>query len=481
MISDRNKGIQRLVLLCECILVTVAFWADFALCWSLPVDRKVLTRYSVYNEFMLLGLLLISWRSPASVGTRRPAFEETSRLTVRQLGGALFFLLLYLVAAQDDRISRLFLFSLVPWLYMVLFVANHSLPPLLGRLTFHKGLEQKVLLVGPRHKAAEVKRWLDQNQYLGLRVLGLLTEDGTGGEDESLPTLGRPENLEKVLGAPGLMQVIMVEFPRGNSSMKRYTDLCEGRGIRLLVVADLDEIFGHPLAVFKDQGMFFMGLREEPLEDPVNRFFKRCMDIAVSLPVVLFILPPLTVLTWIFQRLQSPGPIFFIQTREGIQKRPFRVFKFRSMHTTDPANENRPASETDPRLYPYGTFMRKTSLDEMPQFLNVLRGEMSVVGPRPHLQSYAENYHRVCSRAYVRNFVKPGVTGIAQVNEARGCPETPELVTWRIKCDIEYLENWSLSQDAWLIIRTAAQVVFPPKIPAVRTAPQGISTPKTLT
>ncbi len=463
MISDRNQGIRRMILLCECVLLTLAFWIWFFLFWFLPVDLKVLTRYLVYNEFMLLGLLTVSWRSPVRIGIRIPAFEETSRLTMQQIGGALFYLLVYLVAAQDDRMSRLFFFSFIPLLYLILFAANRFLPGLLGRFTFHKGLEQKVLLVGPRNKAAEVKRWLDQNQYLGLRILGLLTEDGTDGGDTSLPVLGRPEDLDKILAAPGLLKVIMVEFPRSNGSMRQYTNLCEAHGIRLLVLADLDVIFGHSLAVFKDQGMLFMGLREEPLEDPINRFFKRCLDIVVSLPVVIFLLPPLMLVTWIFQRLQSPGPLFFLQDREGIQKRSFSIIKLRSMHLGDPANEKLPKSTDDPRLYPFGSFLRKSSLDEFPQFWNVLRGEMTVVGPRPHLSSYAQEYRRIHYRAYVRNFVKPGITGLAQLREVRGSAEAPEQVVRRIESDIEYLENWSLPLDLLLILRTMTQIFFPPK------------------
>ena len=444
-------------------MVSIAFWVWFEICWVLPVG--VFWRYLVYNEFIVLGLALVSWRFPTNVGLQTPPLEEASRLAVRQLAGSLFILLLYLVAARDDRMSRVFFFSFIPALYLILFACNRFLPGLIGKFTFRRRLEQKVLLVGSRNKAAVVKRWLDMNHFLGLQILGLLTEDEVDQADESLRILGRPEDLEKVLGEPCLLQVIMVEFPRGNGSMRDFTNLCEGRGIRLLVVADLDEIFGHPLVVFKDHGMFFMGLREEPLEDPLNRFFKRCLDIMVSVPVVVLILPPLTVLTWIFQRLQSPGPLFFLQPREGLQKRSFRVFKYRSMHMTDPTNESRPASRHDPRLYPYGRLMRKTSLDEFPQFINVLRGEMSVVGPRPQLASYIEKCQKASGRAYVRNLVKPGITGLAQIREARGCPETPELMVWRTRCDIEYLENWSLLLDIWLIILTATQVLFPPKSP----------------
>lgn len=463
MISNRRRGIQYLVLFSQCILVTLAFWIWFLLCYRLPIDSAAVSRYCLYNEFIVLGLIIESRRSRVDAGLHGPSFEEINHRSFRQLGVTLLFLLLYLVAAHDASISRVFFFAFIPLLYLVLYATNRFLPSLLGRLVFRRRLQQKVLLMGPRRKATALKSWLEANQHLGFEVQGLLTEDADDDSSMTLPTLGRPEELEKILAAPEIMIVIVVEFPRANGSMRQYTSLCEGRGIRLLVVADLDEIFGHPLAVLEDAGKFFLGLRDEPLEDPVNRFLKRCVDLAVSLPVVLFILPPLIVVTWIVQRRQSPGSLFFIQPREGIHKRSFRVFKFRSLHANDPANEKRPASKKDPRLYPYGSFMRQTSLDEMPQFLNVLRGEMSVVGPRPHLASYAENYHRLCSRAYVRNFVKPGITGVAQVNEARGCPETPELVTWRIQCDIRYLENWSLWLDFWLIFRTALQIVFPPK------------------
>jgi lipopolysaccharide/colanic/teichoic acid biosynthesis glycosyltransferase len=554
MISDRNRGIQNLVLVCQCVLVTVAFWLWLVLCYYQPIDHQVITRYIVYNEFVLLGLLMGSRPFRPEVGLHTRGFEEVNRRSFRQLGATLFYLLLYIVAARDEKISRLFLFSFIPLLYLVLFTTNRYLPGLLGHLTFRRGQLQKVLLLGPKHKALGVKHWLEENKHLGLEVLGLLTEEASAGMHQAPQTipngttnresgnsepgywplatgnsrtqtftvvasgtipsmksarwakaegeeatsfggvplsaspavpaarngaassarsatpvadalriLGRPEDLEKVLAAPGIMKVIMVEFPRANGTMRYYTNLCEARGIRLLVVADIDQIFGHPVAVSEDQGLCLISLREEPLQNPINRFFKRCLDVAISLPVVLFILPPLMLVFRIIQKFQSPGPLFFIQPREGIQKRSFRVFKFRSMHMSDPGNEKRPTSKKDPRLYPLGTFMRRTSLDEMPQFINVLRGEMSVVGPRPHLASYAENYHSVCKRAYVRNLVKPGITGIAQINEARGCAETPELVRWRIRCDIEYLENWSLWMDCWLILRTALQVFIPPK------------------
>lgn len=535
MLSDRSKGIQRLVLLCQCLLVTIVFWSWFRFWGHIRSDGETLTRYLIYNEFVLLGLVFGYWRSRTGCCVHGRSVEETVRHSVRQLTMTLFFLLLYLAAAPGERISRLFFFSFIPLLYLVLLASNYFLPSFLGRLVFGRGQKQKVLLMGPKQKAARVRHWLDQNQHLGLEVMGLLTDDEArecegqttpkpveqrprgwqsysngphpvatdwsspfslpggnehGGERNvavaaraavapprpanpdrevpeeggaELPVLGRTEELEQHLSAPGLLQVVMVELPRIRGAMRHYVKLCEAHGVRLLVGADLDQIFGQPLAVFEDEGLFFIGLREEPLEDPVNRFLKRCLDIAVSLPMVLFVLPPLMLVARVFQRLQSPGPLLFPQVREGLQKRPFKMFKLRSMHVGDPADESLPKSREDPRLYPFGRFSRKTSLDELPQFLNVLLGDMSVVGPRPHLASYAEQYHQVHFKAYVRSFVKPGITGLAQLREVRGYTETPEQVMGRINSDIEYLENWSLALDCRLILRTVTQVFSPPR------------------
>jgi putative colanic acid biosynthesis UDP-glucose lipid carrier transferase len=463
MISNRRQGIQHLVLLSQCILATLAFWLWFLLCYPLPINLAVVTRYLIYNEFVLLGLLLGSGPSLMDTGLRTPSFEEINRRTFRQFGTTLFVLLLYLIAVHDAKISRLFFFTFIPVLYLVLYAANRFLPSRLGHLAFRQAAQQKALLMGPRRKAVELKRWLEENQHLGLEISGLLTEDADDDTSASLPTLGRPEALENVLAAPGFIMVIMVEFPRSNGSMRHYTSLCEGRGIRLLVVADLDEIFGHPLAVLQDHGRFFIGLREEPLENPINRFLKRCLDVAISLPVVLFILPALMLVVWIAHKLQSPGPLFFWQPREGFHNEPFDILKFRTMHAGAASHERLPSSKEDPRLFWFGRLLRKTSLDEMPQFWNVLRGKMSVVGPRPHLKCYNDQYRRVFFRAYVRSFVKPGITGLAQARGFRGDAKTPEEVVQRMESDIQYLENWTFWLDCWLILRTATQMIVPPK------------------
>lgn len=166
-------------------------------------------------------------------------------------------------------------------------------------------------------------------------------------------------------------------------------------------------------------------------------------------------------IVWLAQRLQSPGPLFHKQTRAGMQIRRFDIWKFRTMH---PANTNlaRQATTEDERVYPLGKLFRKLSIDEIPQFWNVLCSDMSVVGPRPHLLEHNQQFSQQMANYQVRTFVKPGITGLAQVRGFRGEAQTSKDIQNRVACDIEYLENWNLSLECGIIMRTMAQLVVPP-------------------
>jgi putative colanic acid biosynthesis UDP-glucose lipid carrier transferase len=187
---------------------------------------------------------------------------------------------------------------------------------------------------------------------------------------------------------------------------------------------------------------------------------KRLLDLLISLPVVVLILPLLTMVVWLIQRLSSPGPIFFLQQRAGLGNEVFLITKYRTM-SVNHGDENRQATANDNRVYPFGRFLRKLSLDEMPQFWNVLRGEMSVVGPRPHLLSQNREFEEILTHYNVRAFVKPGITGLAQVRGFRGPTDTHEALRRRIECDLYYLENWTLAMDISIILRTAWHVIVP--------------------
>ena len=212
----------------------------------------------------------------------------------------------------------------------------------------------------------------------------------------------------------------------------------------------------------EEDGAHFLALQNEPLEDPVNRALKRGLDIAVSLPVVVLILPVLTAIIWLVQRWQAPGPVFFNRPRGGRNRTTFGMFKYRSMYVSD-HDINQQAQAGDDRVYPLGRLLRKASLDEFPQFLNVLRGEMSVVGPRPHLPKHDEQFSQIARAYRTRSLVKPGITGLAQVKGFRGEITEPAKLHRRVYWDLYYVAHWSIVMDLRIIFLTAWQVVRPPK------------------
>jgi len=203
------------------------------------------------------------------------------------------------------------------------------------------------------------------------------------------------------------------------------------------------------------EDMPVLSLRREPLEDLGNQIRRRIFDVVVSLLVVVFVLSWMVPLVGLAILLESRGPVFFVQARSGKNNRSFPCLKFRSMVKNNSA-EHRQATRNDSRVTRVGRFLRRTSIDEFPQFLNVLKGDMSIVGPRPHMLKHTSDYSELLDQFMIRQFVKPGITGWAQVNGYRG--ETRDLIQMqrRIEHDIWYLENWSL----WLDVRIVFMTVF---------------------
>ena len=196
-----------------------------------------------------------------------------------------------------------------------------------------------------------------------------------------------------------------------------------------------------------------LSLRRVPLQDSVNLFFKRLIDIIISLAVIVFVLSWLTPIIALFIKKESDGPVFFKQTRNGINYEKFSCLKFRSMIVNDNAHKLQ-ATKGDTRVTKIGAFLRKTSLDEMPQFINVLLGDMSVIGPRPHMIKENDKYYKTVDKYMLRHVIKPGITGLAQVSGYRGEVEKESDIVNRIKFDIYYLENWSILLDVKIILRT---------------------------
>ena len=233
---------------------------------------------------------------------------------------------------------------------------------------------------------------------------------------------------------------------------------CENNFVRFFGVPDIYGYLNRKLLVSNVSDVPVLAVRDEPLLNPFNRLLKRVFDIVFSGGVLLFLFLPLFVVVAIIIKRKSPGPIFFRQKRTGMDGKDFWCLKFRSMHVNDQADTLQ-ATENDPRKYPFGDFMRRTNIDELPQFINVFLGDMSVVGPRPHMLKHTEQYSTLIGRYMVRHLAKPGITGWAQVNGLRG--ETRELrdMERRVRHDIWYVEHWTFVLDLRIILKTVTNMV----------------------
>lgn len=310
-----------------------------------------------------------------------------------------------------------------------------------------------VTLVGSDSELAEVYYKLKNDSTLGYHVLGYYGDESML-EDEQLKGLNRLGSYEEFLAAcnnPDNLtlgdELYLCVSRIKRNDIRKISNVCDHKVVRFFYVPVSVETIGLNLKREMLEDMEIYTTFENPLQNSMNRALKRVFDIICSL---LFLIPTVIIfpIIYVIIKIQSPGPILFKQKRTGLDGKTFNCYKFRSMHVNADADKLQ-ATKDDPRKYPFGSFMRKTNIDELPQFVNVLQGRMSIVGPRPHMLAHTEQYSGLIDKYMVRHFVKPGITGWAQVTGFRG--ETKELwqMEGRIKRDIWYIEHWSI----WLDIR----------------------------
>ncbi|MCQ2252220.1 MAG: undecaprenyl-phosphate glucose phosphotransferase [Bacteroidales bacterium] len=292
----------------------------------------------------------------------------------------------------------------------------------------------------------------------GYNIHGYFENQESQHLKEMLPLLGKVSDLVEYLQKHHVDLVICNLDEARREEITMVMNYCENHLIKFYSVLNTQNYMNRAMNLEFIDKYPVITMRQEPLSHPFSRGIKRTFDILASfMAIVLF--SPIYIITAIIIKCTSPGPIFFCQKRTGKNGEDFICYKFRSMKVNSDADKVQ-ATANDPRKYPFGNFMRKTNIDELPQFFNVLIGNMSIVGPRPHMLAHTDQYRVLVDKYMVRHYAKPGITGWAQVTGSRG--ETRELwqMEERIQKDIWYLENWSFFLDIKIIWKTVMNMIF---------------------
>ncbi len=327
----------------------------------------------------------------------------------------------------------------------------------MGRLA-HDALESRLrargvavyntLIVGTGEVGRMILNKIRQSPALGYRVVGFVDESPAQADVLGVPVLGTPENLPQLIDQHAIDQVIIAMPERSHQELLEIIALCQRGRVEIKVFPDVFQIIASEMSIGDLNGLPLLTVRDIALRG-WKLTLKRAMDIVGSALALIF-LSPLMLLVAALIKLESPGPVFYVQERVGLDGKPFQVLKFRTMRQDAEANGPGWTVANDPRRTRLGRILRRYSIDELPQFINVLIGEMSLVGPRPERPVYVEQFRQAIPRYMERHREKAGITGWAQVNGLRGDTSIVE----RTKYDLWYIENWSIWLDIKILLRT---------------------------
>jgi len=428
------------------------------------MNAAILIMFSIYRNFnelnipdktLYLLLLNLSDVITYSVFSRRNLYlhDDFSNRITRITNRTLIFILVSFIIAHlflPLNFSHLFLIECAAVFYVGKLIFYYFLYSYL-RFRRAKGFfVHRVFIVGLNDMSIFLRHLLNNNPMLGYEFIGYVSDK----KEEDKDVMGQLDELVELVSLHQIDFLFVTHSAYNDvKKSKELLSICNKIGVRLRFVPENQYWFKNSMNLESVGSLAIFNPQEIPLDDLRSRFLKRSFDIVFSSLVIVFIISWLFPVLCIIIKISSKGPVFFHQKRTGINNKTFTCLKFRSMRMNSSADDKQ-ATLGDSRVTTIGRFLRKTNLDEFPQFFNVLIGQMSVVGPRPHMLKHTEQYSELIEYYRVRHYVKPGITGWAQVNGYRG--ETDELwkMEKRVEYDMFYLENWTFMWDLRIILMT---------------------------
>jgi Undecaprenyl-phosphate glucose phosphotransferase len=453
MQRNYNKILTAIYFIIDLIIIIIAYSIAHAL-------RFEKVNYNNYDLLLLIFSILV-WIVLSRITNyykikNKGLFKRTIDIIIIS---ALFFLSVSMFAFffKVGDFSRLMFMYYTLSLIVLLFISHVFLLELVKRI-IPKNPSKNLLIIGAGRIANDITEEVRLHPESGLKIIGYL-DDKPKGKQNKDRVVGKLYEYETVIKQNNIDEVIIALPLSYESLIIELIDRIEPMGVRLLIVPDFYRVTKRSFRLEKFGNTPILTIRNIPLDNIVSRLIKRLFDIAFSL-IILIIFSPIYIAIAIIIKLSSKGPVHFIQKRTGYNQKDFKCIKFRSMKVTSKEIADKiQCKEDDPRKTQLGEFLRKTNIDEIPQFVNVLKGDMSIVGPRPHMLAHTEEFRERVGNYMLRHFVKPGITGWAQVNGWRGPTDEDYKIKKRVEYDLWYVENWTF----WLDVKIIFMTVFSKK------------------
>jgi Undecaprenyl-phosphate glucose phosphotransferase len=455
-----QKSIYYLRLFSDLIAINISFFGAAILAQSYQIFLS--------RPYMLVLMVALNfvWYFFSNVtgfyeDARTRSFSYLFSALLKNVFAQIITALVFIFTAKEDLFTRNFLlyysFSLLVLVSIRIQFIKHLVVSIRGK---EKNLKN-VLIIGGGELGQSFRELIDKREDFGYRFIGFLDDSIENGTDN---VLGNINSLEEIITTKKTDIVVIALSIYASNQLDEIINICNRNAQRIHIIPDYFRFLSKKYQINMIGDFPIITVRDEPLAEAHWRFVKRTIDIILSILIIVITFPWLFPLLYIVNLFTSSGKLFFIQERVGRNDEFFNCYKFRSMKTESQDNkEFNPTLEDDPRVTKFGKLLRKSNIDELPQFINVLKGDMSIVGPRPHYITFHNFYKKMVDDIKIRSWVKPGITGWAQVHGLRGDvldpDENQKRTKKRIEYDLWYIENWSLWLDLQIILLTVWQMI----------------------
>lgn len=461
MIKSNQKTLNIIHVILDALLVMLSFYIAYQFRFYFPLTTYFIPPLSQYclpfwyycqKMFPIVPAYLLIYYA---CNLYNPKRSRSRRLELLDLCRAnifgIAFFTMYITFMKIPDMSRVF----IAYFFAINLTLGFLFRRILVMVLRHfrkKGYNLKHIVIVGYSRAAEgyIDRIL-KNPEWGYQIHGILDDNKKPGETyRDIKVLGKIDNLFKILPKNKLDEIIITLSLNEYQKLEHIVTFCEKSGVHTKFVPDYNNLIPTTPYIEDFNGLPVINIRHVPLSSPVNKFVKRSMDLLCGTLALLVAAIPMLVVAIII-KTTSKGPLIYSQVRVGLHNREFKMYKFRSMAVQEESAEKKAWTvKNDPRVTPIGKFIRKTSIDELPQLFNVLKGDMSLVGPRPERPFFVEQFKEEIPRYMIKHQVRPGMTGWAQVNGLRGDTSIPK----RIEHDLYYIENWTIGLDIKILFLT---------------------------